>query len=79
MSKPKKKFQDDGRTIFSMDALNDDYYLKKNNKNDENHVVLTKKEQKALRKGAFISLLPMLICSVIGFGLVALLIWLWLK
>ncbi len=40
---------------------------------------LTKKEQKALIRGAYKAMLPMFLCIALGFGFMILLAWLWLK
>ncbi len=40
---------------------------------------LTKKEQKALVRGAYRAMLPMVLCMLVAFGLMMALAWLWLK
>ncbi len=40
---------------------------------------LTKKEQRALIRGAYKAMLPMILCMVAVFGFMFLLAWLWLK
>ncbi len=40
---------------------------------------LTKKEQKALVRGAYRALLPMIACMLAAFGLMMGLAWLWLQ
>ncbi len=40
---------------------------------------LTKKEQRALIRGAYKAMLPMFGCMILGFALMFFLAWLWLK
>lgn len=67
--------EDDGRTIYSMEQLTGNKPKSKN----ENQIELTKQEKKALKRAATISLLPMLICILVGFGIVYFLLQWWLK
>ncbi len=39
---------------------------------------LTKKEQRALIRGAYKAMVPMILCMVAAFGFIFLLAWLWL-
>ncbi len=39
----------------------------------------TKKEKRAMLRGGFMSMLPILLACVVGFGVVALILWLWLS
>lgn len=81
MKKKKPKIvylEDDGRTLYSMSGLEPFSQTEKEN-TEVPKIELTKKEKKAMRKAAFISLLPMLFCILIGFSIVYFIIRFWLK
>ncbi|MCM1259435.1 MAG: hypothetical protein NC182_00635 [Prevotella sp.] len=81
MKKKKPKIvylEDDGRTLYSMSGLEPFSQTEKENA-EALKVELTKKEKKAMRKAAFVALLPMLFCIFIGFGIVYFIIRFWLR
>lgn len=81
MKKKKPKIvylEDDGRTLYSMAELERSSQTRTEN-TEAPKIELTKKEKKAMRKAAFIALLPMLFCILIGFSIVYLIILFWLK
>lgn len=75
--KNKKKFVDDGRTIYNMNVEGFRWYDKK--KRNENKIYVDKDDRNALIKAAFLSYLPIVIIILIGFTVAALLIFFWLK
>lgn len=73
--KPKKKFEDDGRTIVNMNCEGFPWYVK--NKSDrpvEKKDKLTRKELRAVIAGAFRAYLPYFLFMIGGFTLAFLLI-----
>ena len=72
MKKEKKKFVDEGRTIYSMDGLNGRSRKKANS-------YTTKNERSAIIKAAFAHYTPILIGIMICFGVVMFLIKFWLN
>jgi len=74
---PKKEYVDDGHTIFSMDGL--DPTNDGSNKEDRKVEKLQKKEFWAAVKAAFVVFFPKFLMVVGCFGLVALLMYFWLK
>ena len=82
--KPKKKkrekFVDDGHPIADMNVEGFPWYRGKNyNPDAPKPPKLTFKERWAVFKGAFASMLPPMLCLILGFGIIAVLMWLWLK
>ncbi|MCH5162768.1 MAG: dipeptide ABC transporter ATP-binding protein [Clostridiales bacterium] len=68
--KNKAKFVDDGRTVFSMEGLNQ--------RSSKPAVELTGKERRAMIRAAFAKYLPAFLGMIGSFSLAALLIYLWL-
>ena len=74
---PDHVWEDDGTTSFAdMDLTRPLHQQKRTQRVDLN---LTKKEMRALRRAAFANYLPPLICSICGFTIAMLVIWLWLS
>lgn len=74
---PDHVWQDDGTTSFAdMDLTRPLHKQKRTKKTDFD---LTKKEIRALRRALFLKYLPPLICSICGFTIAMLIIWLWLS
>ncbi len=75
--KKKPRYEDDGHTVVDMNIEGTSWYRGKNY--DPNVPKLTRKEKRAVFKGAFLSMLPAFLCTLAGFGLAILLIVLWLR
>lgn len=75
--KKKQKFVDDGRTIVDMNIEGTRWYRGKNYNPDRPK--LTFKERFAIFRGAFLAMLPALLCTIAGLTVAAILVWLWLK
>lgn len=73
MKKQKQPFVDDGRTVYSMDALSG---VKKVGK--EESFTMNKKERKAALKAACAHYAPVLLVVILSFSLVTVLMYLWL-
>ena len=74
MKKKKQEFEDDGRTIYSMEELNKQKgYSKKAN------IYLTTKERIALMKAALLYFFPRFLLVLLCFGIAMVLIYFWLK
>ncbi|MBQ8429780.1 MAG: hypothetical protein IJX30_06785 [Clostridia bacterium] len=80
--KPKKKKQkpelDMETTFADMNVEGIRGYDPQRNKKKQNQVQLSKKEYWAVVRGAYRAMLPMILCMLLGFGLVILLAYLWL-
>ena len=66
-------------TIADMNVEGFSWYDPNKGKRKAQQTQLTKKEQRALMRGAFRAMLPMLICILSGMLLMFLLAYLWLK
>lgn len=78
--KKKEKVELDMETTFAdmnVEGIRGYDPQRKNRK--QNQVQLTKKEYWALVRGAYRAMMPMILCMVVGFALVFLLAYLWLK
>ncbi len=73
--KNKKKYIDDGHTIYNMNV---DGMPNRKIKNSEN-ISLTKKERRALIKAALLHYLPILLGVIICFSIAILIIYFWLN
>ncbi len=73
--KKKKKFVDDGRTIYPMDVEGFRWHDKKKSKLDG----IDRKEKRIIRHAAFKAYLPALLLTLLGFGLAILVVYLWLR
>lgn len=87
--KDKRKTEDwdDGRTIAPMNGDELPPYRrmmysgrknKAEHKKDPNRIELTKKERRAMTRAFFLEMLPRLLMVLAGFGVVVLLMYLWL-
>ncbi len=74
--KKKKKYVDDGHTIYNMDVEGFRWHDKKKASTND---YIDKKEKRVIYRSAFKAYLPALILTLIGFGIAILLIYLWLK
>lgn len=73
--KEKKKYVDDGHTIYSMDVD-----AKWNHKSsDKNSIYVSKKEKRMLIKAAFIAYFPKLLLILACFTAAIILMYFWLK
>ncbi len=81
MSKKEKKKEelDTQTTVADMNVEGFRWYDPKKKEGGKEAPKLTKKEQRALIKGAYKAMLPMFLCMAVAFGLMFLLAWLWLK
>ena len=78
--KKKKVDFDDQTTIADMNVEGFSWYdPNKKAKNSGQPTKLTKKEERALMRGAFRAMLPMIVCILSGMLLMFLLVFLWLK
>ncbi len=81
--KEKKKKQkaelDTQTTIADMNVEGFRWYDPKRKEGKAPPPKLTKKEQRALIRGAYKAMLPMFLCMITVFGGLMLLVWLWLK
>ena len=75
MKKEKKEYIDDGHTIYNMDVDGLPNRIVKN----ESGIYLSKSERKAAILGAFAHYLPILLIAILCFGLVMVLMYLWLS
>ena len=66
-------------TIADMNVEGFSWYDPNRGKRKAQQTQLTKKEQRALMRGAFRAMLPMIICILSGMLLMFLLAYLWLK
>ena len=73
----KEKFEDDGRTVADMNVEGMPWYRGKNYKPNETPK-LSREEKRAVFKGAFLSLVVPLLCTLAGLAAAGILIWLWL-
>ncbi len=76
--KRKKDDWDDGRVIAPMDGVQSPFG-RGGRKDKANGVEVTKKERRAIVKAFFCIMLPRLLVVLLAFGLVALLMYLWLS
>ena len=74
--KKKSEYIDDGHTVYNMDNVPQPFW--KPTGKDKN-VGLSKKERRAAIKAAFAAYFPIFATVVCCFGIVAILIYLWLK
>lgn len=72
----KKKYEDDGHTIYDMNV---DAYWRKDKKNKESSITVTKEEHRLLIKAAFVTYFPRLLLVILCFGITMLLLYFWLK
>jgi len=70
---------DDGRTLYSMDGLADMKGVGTKNKKEENPVGLSRKEKWIAIKAAYATYLPIFLAVLCCFGVVAVLMYLWLS
>jgi len=75
--KNKKDDWDDGRVIAPMDGV-ESPFGRRRRKNADNKTDVSKKERRAMIKAMFSVLLPRLLIVLISFGLIAVLMYLWL-
>lgn len=73
--KNKKKYEDDGHTIYSMDV--DAKWSKQYS--DDKKIYVSKSEKRTLIKAAFIAYFPKLLLILACFTLAIILIYFWLK
>ena len=77
----KQQFVDDGRTIAPMNGDELPFYRRifaSKRTEKKVKVEVTKEERRALRKAMFSVMLPRLLLIIAGFGIAALVIFLWL-
>ncbi len=84
MVKKEKDELDTETTIADMNIEGFRWYdasRKKNRKTDERNqsLSLTPKEKRAMRRGAFLAILPFIVCVVVVFSIVYLLARLWIS
>ena len=82
MKKKEKRRKDDldmETTVADMNVEGFSWYDPNRGKRKAEKITLTKKEERAMRRGAFRAMLPMLICMFTGMILMFLLAMLWLK
>ena len=87
MKKKKKKVkivyttEDTGQTIYSMAALDGKTPEEQEelDKKRKNKIEITSKERFAMIKAAFVVYGPVLLCLIVGFSLVALIMYLFIK
>ena len=82
MDKSIKEVKDDGRTVADMNVEGMRWYQppeQVENKKKLKRMNISVKEKRAMLAGSYLSALPALVCMLVGFGVVALLMWLWLK
>ncbi len=75
--KKKRKYVDDGHTIYNMDVDGFKWHDKK--KKNKDHLDLNKKERFAMLKAAFAVYLPKLLIILLGFTLAIILLYFWLS
>ena len=66
-------------TVADMNVEGFSWYDPNRKKKKADRIALTKKEQRAMMRGAFRAMLPMIICILTGMLLMFLLAFLWLK
>ena len=66
-------------TVADMNVEGFSWYDPNRKKKKADKIALTKKEQRAMMRGAFRAMLPMIICILTGMLLMFLLAFLWLK
>lgn len=76
--KKKDKFEDDGRTVADMNVEGMPWYRGKNYDPESRPPKLTFKERFAVFKASFLSMLPVLFCTLAGLAIAGILLWLWL-
>lgn len=74
--KEKQKYVDDGHTIYDMNV---DAEWNNQQKNNKNTIYVSKEEERAIIKAAFLAYFPKLLLVLGGFGLAIILIYFWLK
>ena len=87
MCKKKKKKEyddDDGRTIANMNVDGMPWYQPNKEEKDEKkkkmeELKISRKEKRAMIRGAYLAYLPMFLISIAAFTIVFLLIYLWLS
>ena len=77
--KKKQKFVDDGRVIADMNVEGTPWYRGKNFGSENRPPKLTRKERFAVFKGAFFSMIPVVLCTLAGLTVAGILVWLWLR
>ncbi len=75
--KKKRKYVDDGHTIYNMDVDGLKWHDKK--KKNKDYLDLNKKERFAMLKAAFAVYLPKLLIILLGFTLAIILLYFWLS
>lgn len=75
--KKKKKYVDDGHTIYNMDVSGFKWHDRK--VKNKNKIDLSKKEKSAMIRAAFAAYLPKVLIILVGFSLAILLLYFWLK
>ncbi len=73
----KKKYVDDGHTIYNMDI--DGFKWHDRKLKNENKIGLNKKEKFAMIRAAFSAYFPKVFIILVGFSLAILLLYFWLK
>ncbi len=76
--KPKEEL-DTQTTIADMNVEGFNWYDPNRKFGKEPPPKLTKKEQRALIRGAYRAMIPILGCMIVAMGIIFLLAWLWLK
>lgn len=82
MNRKEKRRRDDldmETTVADMNVEGFSWYDPNRKKKKADRIALTKKEQRAMMRGAFRAMLPMIICILTGMLLMFLLAFLWLK
>jgi hypothetical protein len=82
MNRKEKRRRDDldmETTVADMNVEGFSWYDPNRKKKKADKIALTKKEQRAMMRGAFRAMLPMIICILTGMLLMFLLAFLWLK
>lgn len=82
MNRKEKRKKDDldmETTVADMNVEGFSWYDPNRKKKKADRIALTKKEQRAMMRGAFRAMLPMIICILTGMLLMFLLAFLWLK
>ncbi len=78
--KEKKKTElDTQTTVADMNVEGFSWYDPAKKQGKKETPKLTKKEQRALIRGAYKAILPMIGCMLVAFGIMMLLVWLWLR
>lgn len=79
MSKKKKDDLDMETTVADMNVEGFSWYDPRRKNGKPRPAKLSKKEERALTRGAFRAMLPMIGCILAGFLMMAMLAYLWLK